>query len=164
MQRYENLNYHIILLLAFIMFLLIYFFITLSILCGLEADPFVRRGGDGVHAVEDARPILYLFGLALPGVDHDAPGRLRNVLLRAVDGRAVHIPGDGSRRPEERVFVERLRGVKAEIVEIFVFPHAVCVVIELHLRGVVAQEFNVDLIPGVVLARARIGEKGADDA
>ena len=55
--------------------------------------------------------------------------------------------------------MELLGGVKAEVVQEFVISLAVGEVIELHLCGVLAEEFNVYLVPRVVVGGSRICEE-----
>ena len=66
--------------------------------------------------------------------------------------------------------MELLGGVKAQLIPVLVAALAVHIVVELHARGVLAQELDVDLVPGVGLAvgvdvvGAGAGEEGAGGA
>ena len=72
----------------------------------------------------------------VPEVDHDMSFCGGDLCRGPVDRFSVHIPGDGVLLPVEGVFVEVLRGIEAQIVDIFMVACAVGVVIELNLCGI----------------------------
>ena len=139
--------------------------------CG-GLDPLVLRALV-VRVFKLAHPAFRFFRTA-PVVHQDPARRGRErVLLRRfhlIDGLAVHKPDDVIFRPAIAVVVEILARVKAEVDLLFMASHAVHIVVELYLRGVVAQKFDVYFVPGIGIAVfvqvviARAGKEGAAGA
>ena len=55
--------------------------------------------------------------------------------------------------------VETFRGIKAQIIKIFVISNAVCIVIELYLCGILAEKFNIYLVPYLAIGGSCICKK-----
>ena len=56
-----------------------------------------------------------------------------------------------------------LRGVKSQLVKIFVIAFAVREIIELNFFGVLSENLNIYFIPRIVVGRSRICEKRGDN-
>ena len=69
-----------------------------------------------------------------------------------VNGLAVNKPGDGIFCPTEAVGVEFLGSVKAKVVHIFIAALAVNEEVELNVCGILAEEFDVDLVVRIGVA------------
>ena len=61
--------------------------------------------------------------------------------------------------PVEAVGVEALRSVEAEVVHLLVVALTVGVVVELHLSGILTENFDIYLVPRVAVGLARVGEE-----
>ena len=105
---------------------------------------------------------------ARPAVEADTVPHVCHYLLRvgryvargAADCLAVNVPRYAVLLPVECVLVKVRRGVKPQVVEVFVPALTVCVVVELHLRHILAEYLYVNLVPRA----ARICEEGGYDA
>ena len=96
---------------------------------------------------------------ARPYIHHDFARCGWNVGSCLVNCLSVYIPSNGIFLPVEAIGVIALGSIKAQIVHVFVVAYTVGVVVELYLCGVLAENFHVNFIPRVVVARPCIGEE-----
>ena len=109
-------------------------------------------------AVERLEPLIHAD--TGPYIHHDTAGSRRNVVTSSINRLAVYVPGDVIGLPIKAIGMIALRCIKSQIVEILMIAYTVGVVIELHLGSILAKDFNIDLIPRIVLGRSCIGEEG----
>lgn len=118
--------------------------------------PVILRG-KGSLAVVVLEPLVN--ALAVPHVHHYLSRSGGDISVCCVYGLFVNVPCDRVLVPVETVLVEGLRSVKAEVVYILVVALTACVVVELHLICVLAEKFDVDLVPYGAVGGTRVGEE-----
>ena len=138
---------------------------------GRSAYPLILDGGlvSGILA----HPALCFLRTA-PMVEHDASGGGGKSVLASrlfghlIHGLAVYVPRYRILFPKESVSMELLGSVEAEVVHMLVTAVAVDVIVELHLGGVLAEELDIYLVPGmkvalfvILLVRTGISEERA---
>ena len=108
-------------------------------------------------AIERLEPVVNTD--SRPYIHHDFARCRWNVRGCLVNSLSVYIPSNGIFLPVKTIGVIALGSIKAQIVHVFVVTCAVGVVVELYLCGVLAENFHVNFIPRVVVARPCIGEE-----
>ena len=117
--------------------------------------------GQRLVAVVRLEPVVN--GSARPCIHHDLACGLRAVAAHRIGFLAVHIPCDMVGLPVKAVGMIALGSIEAEIIHILVLADAVSVVVELHLRGVLAEDLDIDLVPRVLLSVNHIGRTGVGE-
>ncbi len=84
------------------------------------------------------------------------------IAFDAINRIIVNVPSEFFFAPVEAIVVVFLRGIEAEVIHVFVMANAIDEVVELDLGGVLAQEFDIDLIVRVIAIEEE-GRGGALD-
>ena len=94
-----------------------------------------------------------------PCVHHYLACGCGDIAVCSVNRLAVNVPCDVVGLPVEAVGMITLGSIEAEIVHELVVALSLCIVVELYLSGILTEDFDIYLVPRIVIRRTCVGEE-----